>query len=336
MDLFNQNYIEIKKNLCGNTLPKHDYLFDLADSVSTILDNEKKKFRPLDDNSDPGSLIDFQNDKIPVIVVPDLHARPMFLMNILDYKIWGKTTVYEALKQKKIRVVCVGDVLHSEYKTKDRWIAAKLEFDSEIFTGPSMSQEMQQGLSLLCGLLKLKQEFPDNFHLLKGNHENIFNVTENGDYSFRKYADEGHMVKCFLQDYYGDDIVYMIHCIERRLPLVYVGKNCVISHAEPKTSYTRNEIINARIKSGIVEAFTWTDNDEAEQGSVISIIKNLVKSENISDYIYIGGHRPVSNSYELRQNGTYIQIHNPAKQQIAYIEFKNKFDPEKSLIEVNK
>lgn len=335
MDLFNQNYQEIKKNLCEKSLPKHDYFFDLADSASTILEKENKKYRPLDNKNEPGSLLDFHNDKLPVIVVPDLHARPDFLMHILDYKIFEKTTVYEALKQKKIRVVCVGDILHSEHKTKERWFAAQTEFESDIYTGPSMSQEMQAGLSLYCGILKLKMSFPEHFHLLKGNHENIFNVTENGDYSFRKYADEGHMVKCFIQDYYGDDILYMIHCIERSLPLVYFGKKCVISHAEPKSVFTKEQLINARSDSSIVEALTWTDNDEAEEGSVLGIIKNLA-GDNIDDYVYIGGHRPVANSYETRQNGLYVQIHNPSRQQIAYIDSKNKFNLEKSIIEVYK
>ena len=336
MDFLNQNYLEIKRTLCGNSLPKYDYLFDLTDKVSAILECEKTSYRPLDQKGSAGALVDFQKDRLPLVVVPDLHARPEFLMNLLNYKLHGRTTVYDSLRQKKIRLVFVGDIMHTERNTKERWIAAKTEFDNEIFTGPSMSQEMQAGLSLLCGLLKLKQCFPEYVHILKGNHENIFNATGNGDFSFRKYADEGHMVRCFVQEYYGDDIVYMIHCVERALPLVFVGKKCVISHAEPKSSYSKEQIINARNVDGVVEGLTWTDIGEAEEGSVQNIIRNLVRAKNISDYVYIGGHRPVSSFYDIRQNGLYIQIHNPAHQQIAYVDAKNKFNPEKSIIEVNR
>lgn len=336
MDFHKKELKEIKNLLCGNTLPSHEYLFELNDAASTVLETESSSYRPKNKEDFPGGLLDFKKDNLPVLVIPDMHARPLFLLNILEYKIFDKMTVFEALCKKKIRVVSVGDILHSEKNTRDRWIAAEIEFQNEIYTGPSMSQEMQAGLAAWCGIFKLKTMFPQNFHVLKGNHENIFNKTGDGDYSFRKYADEGQMVKCFLQEYYGDDIIYMIHCVERALPFVYVGKNCVVSHAEPKSAFTKEQVINARLGRNVIEGLTWTDNDEAEEGSVVSVIKNLTEKEDVSDYIYIGGHRPVLNKFEFRQNNTYIQIHNPSDENIAFINGKSKFNPNSDILGVSK
>lgn len=326
---------KIKNILLSNTLPSHDFLFDLLCEGSTILEEEKADYRPCAEDNSAGSLIDFKSSDIPVIVIPDIHARPYFLLNILEFKLsqLKNLSVFDALCKKKLRLVCVGDILHSERNTKERWQAALLETKEEVYTGPSMSAEMLDGLSVLCGFLLLKSFFPEYVHILKGNHENIYNVTGDGDYSFRKYADEGQMVKNFMQEYYGDDVVHLLHCFEKSLPLVFCGKKCVVSHAEPEKTYNRQQIINARLEKGVVEGLTWTDNNEAENGSVENIIANLTDEK---DVVYFGGHRPVVNNYEYRQNNRYIQIHNPSRQNIAYVDNKKLFDPESDIYGVNK
>lgn len=326
---------QIEDILKSKTLPEHDNLFELLENVSNVLDDERKSYRPLASNKNSGSLIDFTSSTIPVLVIPDIHARPDFLLNILTYKgtVVSEKSVFNALVKKKIRLVCVGDIMHSERRTKERWIAAKTETDSGVYTGPAMSAEMLDGLSVLCGFMLLKKFFPEHVHILKGNHENIYNSTGEGDYSFRKYADEGQMVKRFMQEYYGDDIVYILHCVEKSLPLVFAGKKCVVSHAEPLKSYSKQEIIDARLNTTVIEGLTWTDNNEAAENSAVEIIKNLCKDE---DVVYIGGHRPVLNNYEYRQNGKYIQIHNPSKQNISFIDNKKLFNPETDIFEVSK
>lgn len=325
----------IKKLLTTKVLPSHDELFDLTDFVSTMLEEEKTEYRPKASDGSTGSLVDFSSSDVPVLVVPDIHARPFFLLNILNFRLENLKgiTVFDALHSKKIRLVCVGDILHSERNTKERWQAALAESEEEVFTGPAMTAEMLDGLSVLSGFLMLKKFFPEYVHILKGNHENIFNSTGNGDFSFRKYADEGQMVKHFMQEYYGDDIIYMIHCVERALPLVFAGKKCVVSHAEPEHSYSKQQLIDARIIEGVVESLTWTDNNEADSGSVESIISNLC-AEN--DVVYFGGHRPVVENYEYRQNGKFIQIHNPSKQNVSFVDNKKLFNPDEDIYEVSK
>lgn len=328
-------------NLTG--LPSHDSIFELCNSVSTILENEKEEYRPKATTGISGSLLDFRKKNLPTIVVPDIHARPDFLLHIIQFtlpkgfipKTKKEYTVFQALSKGYIRLVCVGDALHTEYGTKDRWIAAMEEFNNSIYTGPSISAEMLEGMKTICALMKLKLFFPKYFHFLKGNHENIMNQTANGDFAFRKFANEGYMVREFIHEFYGDDILYLMGCVEDSLPLMAVTGNCIVTHAEPKTEYTCEQIINARQYPEVVSGLTWTANDEAETGSVEKLIGNICGEVVIHKYVHLGGHRPVKDNYALRQNGMFIQIHNPTKENICLVHKTRKFDPDLDIINVN-
>ncbi len=330
----------IKNILNSSMLPFYDDFFQILNEASECLESEKNDYRPADSNNGPGGLIDFHKDKLPLIVIPDLHARPYFLLNILEYPIFKNMNVFEALSAGRLRLLSVGDILHTERNTQERWAAAAVEFLAGIFTGPALSAEMQEGLCLLAGLLKLKVAFPSYVHILKGNHENILNASGNGDFAFRKFADEGEMGMVFVQDYYGDDILYLINCVEKSLPLAFFGKKCVVSHAEPFRSYSREELINARITEGVVEGLTWTDNGAAAEGSAAGTISALCSSSgekgSIEDYVYLGGHRPVTGNYRLLQSGRYIQIHNPGKQNVAFVQPDKKFNPDTDFVDVVK
>ena len=335
----NSVFQTIKNILTSNTLPFYDVFFQHLNDASECLDAEKTDYRPVDSNNGCGGLLDFHTDELPLIVVPDLHARPYFLLNILEYQIFEDMNVFEALEAGRLRLLCVGDILHTERHTRERWAAAAAEFAAGIFTGPALSAEMQEGLCLLEGLLVLKKAFPAYVHILKGNHENILNTTGDGDYAFRKFADEGEMGMVFVQEYYGDDILYLINCVEKGLPLAYFGKKCVVSHAEPYRAYTREELINARITDSVVAGLTWTDNGTAAEGSAEGTIKNLCDAgafATINDYVYLGGHRPVTGNYRLLQNGRYIQIHNPGKQNVAFVQPDRQFNPETDIRELKK
>ncbi len=332
----NKIFSKIKDILSSNTIVPYDFISEVLNETSDILENEFGKYRPRASDGTSGGLLDFHNDNLPLAVVPDFHARPYFLLNILEYKIFDDATVFEALEQKRLRLVCVGDILHTERNTRERWAAAAAEFEHEIFTGPAMSSEMQEGLSLLCALYYLKSAFPESVHILKGNHENILNITGGGDFAFRKYADEGEMCRCFVQDFYGDDILYLISCLEKNLPLFYYGKKCMISHAEPLRPFSRQELVDARLYPAVVQGLTWTDNGSAWEGSVEATIKNLTGQEDTGDYVWLGGHRPVPEKYRLRQGGLYIQIHNPSRQRIAIVKSDVKFNPDSDMVEVYK
>ena len=334
---------KIKKILEAPDLPGHDFIFGLAECASTLMETEITDYRQVSENGKPGSLLDFQKSPLPLIVVPDIHARPFFLENILDYILpedflgAHPRSVHEALRYGLVRLICVGDALHTEVGTKERWIAAEIEFAQNLYTGPAISAEMKDGLAVICALMKMKEIYPHNFHFLKGNHENILNKTEDGDYGFRKFADEGRMVREFIAEYYGDDVLYILSCVEAAMPLIAVTNNCVISHAEPRYAFRKDQLINARMEPCVVEGLTWTDNDIAEQGSVSGIIEELCSPDQIPDkYVYLGGHRPVKGNYALRQGGRYIQIHNPRFQNIALVRPDKIFNPETDIVSVEK
>lgn len=317
-------------------LPSHDYLFSIVDNATTVLENEKNIWRPLSKEGIPGGLVNF-SDNLPLIIVPDLHARNYFIKHILDYKIkFAKefldigedVSVLNALENNLIRIVFVGDIVHTERRTIKRWQQAREEINNNNFDGPAMTDEMCESLSTLSTVMNLKIMFPKNIHILKGNHENILNKTSCGDFAFRKYADEGNMVNKFMRERYGDDVLYLISCFEKSLPLVFASGRTVVSHAEPKDYFTREQIINARMDGFVVEGLTWTNNGEALDGTASFIIKELIKDFDESECVYIAGHRPVTDKYNLLQNGSFIQIHNPSKENVAFIYNDRKFNPD--------
>lgn len=330
---------KIKSLLTSNILPLYDDFFQLLNGASECLENEKTDYRMAAAGGKCGSLLDFHRDELPLLVIPDFHARPYFLLNILEYQLFEDATVFEAVAEGRLRIVSVGDILHTERGTRERWAAAHIEFLQEIYTGPAISAEMQDGLSLLCALLELKKAFPASVHILKGNHENILNETGGGDFAFMKFVDEGEMCRCFIQEYYGDDILYLMSYIEKNLPLFYFGKRCAVSHAEPMRAFTRQELINARASEEVVRGLIWTGNGEAEEKSARITVQNLFEpSEGCvpKGYLYLGGHRPVQGNYKALQDGFYIQIHNPARQNVVYVRPERPLELDRDIINVMK
>ena len=336
-----KDFSRIKAGLFSSNLPGHDYLFNLCEKTCDLLEKEITDYRPADNKGRAGALLDFTSNPLPTIIVPDIHARPDFIFNILNYKLpkeyinYSDRSIFHALKKGLVRIICVGDALHTE-KTINRWQAIQAEFDSGISTGPYMSAEMLEGLNTITALMELKLLFPDLVHFFKGNHENILNKSGNGDFAFGKYADEGYMVKKFMFDFYGDDVLYMISCLEKELPLISVNKDYVISHAEPENVYFLHEFINARENPKIIEDLTWTANGDVKTLTVPKIMKALLKKDNLEGSYYFAGHRPVNGDYSFRQNGLFVQIHNPSKQNIVFIDPNKKINLEESILHLDK
>lgn len=315
-------------------LPSHDELFSSTEKMIDVLEKEKIPecfWRPVNSEGKPGCLLDFRKVSIPVVIIPDLHGRIEFLNQICQFKINGKT-VLELLEEKKIFLVFVGDALHTEKITRERWHLCEEEFAAGESAGKYMREEMGEGLSLLMKLFELKIRFPENFHFLKGNHENILNLHEGGNYPFKKYADEGRMVKDFIRTFYGDDILYLLSIYEKNLPLVFCSPDCTVSHAEPFRCFSEKEIINGRLNDEVISGLTWTANNEALEDSVSQTLDGLYGKDN--HVLWFAGHRPVSGSYALRQNGRFIQIHNPLNRNVAVVMPGEKFNPEENIVSV--
>ena len=159
---------------------------------------------------------------------------------------------------------------------------------------------------------------------LKGNHENIVDTDKNGNHPFRKYADEGEMFYQYFTHRFGEEFTTRYARFEESLPLCAVGKRFMVSHAEPRCFHDAESIINARRNSRIVEDFTWTGNGDSEEGTVERMLDTYLPD--VPDALYFGGHRPVAQTYSLRASNRYVQIHDPASSQIAFVSPDRPFD----------
>ena len=333
--------LDVEACLLSQELPSYEFIFSLAQKACEVLAGENPAYRPLNCIGEPGSLLELYKPKndsgdercLPAVIIPDIHARPDFLKNILNCELPAlKLTVQQALEKKLIDVICVGDAVHTELYSA-RWKLISVEFEAGIFTGHYMQDEMIVNLSTLCGLMCLKILYPENFHFLKGNHENILNCNLGGDYSFCKYADEGEMVKLFMQEEYDEQLLNLISKYENLLPLAAYGKNYVVSHAEPAEPFTREQLIDAKFDDSIVEGLIWTRNGQVKKQTVEPILNELLGKTQAKKAFYFSGHRPVKENYALRQDDKLVQIHNPRRQNIVLVKPDKKFDFEKDIID---
>lgn len=271
----------------------------------------------------------------PLIVVPDLHARRSFFLNMLDFVpplANGDECVLSLLLRGVVRVVCLGDLFHSEYRGYERWLRAYDEYLAGNYVGEAITAEMVENLALLQMVCLLQTACPQDFIFLKGNHENIMNRTGGGDFAFRKFTAEGAQVLAFMQERYDDATLHVISEWERHLPLCAVFPTCAVSHAEPLRAFTRRELLQGGDE--VVHALTWTRNDEAEAGSVGRTLQNLVGRARAQEAVWLSGHRPVAERYALRQAGRLVQLHNPQCEQIALVSPDRAFNPETDIVEI--
>ena len=322
-------------------LPSYDFIYSLAQKACEVLADEPADYRPLNCVGEGGSLLELYHKNssietercLPAVIVPDIHARPDFIKNILNCELPKiKLTVKQSLEQGLIDVICVGDAVHTELYAL-RWKLISFEFEQGIYTGHFMQDEMIMNLSTLCALMSLKIMFPKNFHFLKGNHENILNCNLGGDYAFCKYADEGEMVKIFIQEQYDDKLLNMLSKYENLLPLAAYGKNYVVSHAEPAEAYSREQLIDARFDEKVVEGLIWTRNGQVKKPTVEPMLKQLLGNAAAKKSFYFSGHRPVKENFMFRQEGRLVQIHNPHKQNIVFVNPNKNFDFQKDIID---
>jgi len=272
---------------------------------------------------------------LPTIVVPDLHARMDFFLSVLAYKAEEGRKTIDLLEEGRLQIVCLGDGVHSEGRAARRWRTAMHEFQEEYRVHASMDQEMRESLGVMGMVMEVKRSFPGRFHFLKGNHENITNEMGNGNLPFRKFALEGIMTLDYMERFYGEEMIRAYALFEKELPLLAVGRGFLISHAEPCSFYNRESIIAYRRHPEVVSGLTWTDNDEAEGGSVQRMLAHYLGESESSHGWYFTGHRPVSGRYRLRAEGRLVQIHDPEKFIIAHLPVSSQIEPDRNVLEID-
>lgn len=246
--------------------------------------------------------------------------------------------MYELLSESKILLICVGDLFHSELRGKTRWEEAFKKFQQGDVLSPEMAEEVKENISLLQIVLSLKSSFPEYFHVLKGNHENILNekaLFKFGNVPFKKFCDEGMMFFSFIKKFYDDLILHEISCFEKTLPICAVLKNSVVSHAEPRTPYTKKEIINYHDEASLaVFDFTWTALGKADEFAVEKTRKALLGKKNAAESFWYAGHRPTAENFTLVKEKKLIFFHNPIKENFVLMRQDESFNPDLNIISI--
>ncbi len=314
-------------------LPARGEYFNLLERTITVLEHENPAMRPPDASGLSGGFLRLKAD-MPTLILPDLHARVDFFMNVMDSLLPSGQTVLEALSGDGIQLLCLGDGFHSEKRGQLRWLASFKEYAHGYTKHKSMDCEMRECLALMEMVMQCKCAFRENFHFLKGNHENILNEEGNGNHPFRKFSFEGEMVKEWMLKFYGDEFIQMYALFEKSLPLFALGENFLASHSEPFDFYSEDELIETRTRGDVVLGLTWTDNDAASEGSVKKMLDHYLPL--VPGSVYFGGHRPVHGQYNFRADNKYVQIHNPSIENTVLVMNGREFDPVRDVREITK
>ena len=313
-------------------LPGRRSLGNTLNSVITVLKTESMRYRPPGSDGKPGGLIMLPS--LPTIIVSDLHARVDYLKSLLLWRPPGMDyTVYQGLSSKRLQIVCVGDGFHAESRAIARWRRAFEEYSMDFRRHRAMDEEMKESIGVMMMVMRLKTAFPESFHFLKGNHENIANENSADNRSFRKFVYEGAMVTAWFKKFMGDKLFNKYYEFEKKLPVFAVGNSFCITHAEPRVYHPKNDLIDAMIHREIIFDLTWTANGESEEGSVRRYLNEYFPHN--PEARMFGGHRPVSENYWLRAEGKYIQIHNPAIYNIVYIRDMAEFSVDRDIFSLS-
>ncbi len=323
---------ELQRIAASTTVDSVANLMALTKRVRSALDGMDPLIRPRDLHDRAGGLLFLDRD-LPLIILPDLHARKDFLMDLL-MKESDEGSVLERLQEGSIQVLCVGDGFHSERRGLKRWQKALAEYRTGFRRHKNMDHEMAESLGLMQMVMLLKSAFPENFFFLKGNHENILNEEGRGNHPFGKFVYEGEMVRVWAEKFMGIEWMKEYSEFEHDLPFMALAEELIISHAEPRYYYHPEEIINIRENDDIKLGLTWTANDEAEEESVESILEDYSERFNRSFRYYIGGHRTIRTVYNLRASGLYVQIHNPERHIVLYTDQVSEFDPSENIVDL--
>lgn len=310
---------------------RQKFMEDLLHKANHTLENESAEWRPGDNEGRPGGLVLLKQD-LTTIIVPDLHGRKEYLPDLMKFKLDGKY-IFELLKQGMIQIVCVGDGMHGERRVRERWKVAYKEYEEDFKECPAMAEEMAENFQTMAMVLRLKISFPQYFHFLKGNHENILVENINGNHPFAKFAAEGTMTKAYVKKFFGLEFLKQYDRFEKNLPLLARGKFFIITHARPKRTFGITDIINYRNNSEVIEGLTWTRHQAAEQGSVEEMFQFLIGDSQNQRTIWFAGHTAISEKYKVWEDGL-VEIHNPDSRVLAIVDPIKAFNPDQHIVEL--
>ena len=254
------------------------------------------------------------NQSIPTIIIPDLHARREHLVNILEKQDQFGATVLERLQKGELNLVCLGDGWHSENK-KD-WQEGAIEREPVdpnlsllIPSEKAVNRDMVKSLGMMKMIQELKTQNPDNFHYIRGNHDDVMGSEGEIERDYGKYGiNQTGVARDWVRNNYefGENFLRQYVEWEKSLPLVVKGRSFVASHSavNKNLAYVKKEDILKRERS-VPYGFTWTDNTkegekaESSKEANSDVLKTLGMPEDTDWYI---GHRKVTEDTHRRQD----------------------------------
>jgi len=265
---------------------------------------------------------------VPTLVLSDIHARRDFLLTALQHEVNGEK-VFDLLKQGRLNLVCVGDGMHAEGRAAQRWLRAEQDMQ-EGRPSLAMTQEMIEGFGTMKMIMELKAESPDNFHFLRGNHDEIQG-------NFAKYArqiGEANMVQSWVKANLGSDFLQEYARFEESLPLVVRGQGFVASHAAPGGELQRTAIESRDSKA--FAQLSWTENRKWDESDRPRFERNL-REVGGEGSRWLVGHRPVDQGhYRSQFDGQLVQINAPHDFVVALVPADGSFDPDRDVFSLGR
>lgn len=327
-----------KQNTQNNTLEDYRHIAE-ADTLETQSSYEQSLDKAMEVLKNTDGIVELRNG-VPTVVIPDLHARRDFLMDVLNLATKQGNAWFELLKDGRINIVCLGDGMHSELEENWKPSAKYGEPEYDGQKADLMQNEMIKSLGVMKMVMELKAQFPNSFHYLRGNHDNVMGHY----YKFKDATQNSSEVQQWLQNNFGNDFIKKYAEFENILPLLAKGEGFVLSHTSPPKILTREQISNRDPEASGIQpdgspassnGLTYTSNLTGE--ATIEALQGTLSAIQAEGYKWIIGHRPVKDddhdgAYHSDFDGQLIQINRPDKEVIAFID--GQFDPDIDIFKI--
>jgi len=252
---------------------------DIIREVNAIVASEA--YRSLNDDEDPGGIIQFPGD-MTVVIMGDVHARADNVLRVITE---GGTLA--ALENNEACLVFLGDVVHSQESDELE------DMESSVFI-----------LDLFC---MLKRRFPENVFYIHGNHESFSPDVGKGG------VPQGMLFHRYLKKLRGKAYVSEIEKLFDGLAFVVQGDDFAACHGAPVRSRVNlNVLVNIRRYPGIQSELVWNRLRQGNRPSGYSkgSVKRFRRTLNLPKHApLIVGHTPQSNEDTLWLNVGGIEGH---------------------------
>ncbi len=292
---------------------------------------------------------------VPTLIIPDIHARRGMLVDILSNPIaqgpYEGSKIFDLLQRGLVNVCCVGDMMHSEERTD--WVIN----DNGDWTHELLEKEMVRSLGTAAMIMYLKMQYPEHFHCLRGNHDDI--AGELGK-DFRKFvglqfkddecvivdgspvvtSDKGESI--IVREWmltrgegWGQPFLDLWGQFDKALPIIAEGVYYAISHTLPQRALEESEIRDKTRPTSVTLELTSRRGENRE--AINTTLVNLGIIDGVKRWFYGHTHVPPETNcgkYEESADGLLVRLNNHKNHVFAYVpasQDQRLFDPAKDV-----